>query len=118
VTHLMRRSSNARQSVACQAIAPDMRTGLLAAVTLTVGCAVSRQDILAEFKAQVLPRAAFELNCPVEQLSSDVLTTDESKVNGYAATVGVRGCGSRYVYIKAYPTGWVLNSTQAERGSK
>jgi len=53
-----------------------------------------------------LDRAAFEMNCPKDQMT--VVPLD-------SATVGVQGCGQRGVYKVVRGAGWVLDSTSSPR---
>jgi hypothetical protein len=51
--------------------------------------------------AKLQARAAFDLNCPVEQL--EFVEID-------LRTQGVAGCGQRATYVETYSGTWVLNS--------
>lgn len=53
-----------------------------------------------------LERAAFEMNCPKQQMT--VFPLD-------SRTVGVHGCGQRGVYKAVQGAGWVLDSTSSPR---
>ena len=62
---------------------------------------------------EVRQRAAFGINCP-QQLDVIPIVTDEIQAGQqYAKQIGVAGCGHRLVYVRVYPSGWVLNSSDA-----
>jgi hypothetical protein len=61
------------------------------------GC-VSAADA---FRRDALPRAAFELGCPQDQLATTPLGEDRW---------GVQGCGKKVVYVYSDRIGWVNNS--------
>lgn len=62
---------------------------MLLGVLVGSGC-VSSSVIHAESKAKVRKRAAFELDCPADQLVVEPIDS---------LTVGVEGCGHRLVYV-------------------
>lgn len=73
------------------------------------GCATIQKDGFTIFEVEweqasnaVLTRAAFDLQCPREQITLTALTQR-------AEQVGASGCGRQGVYV-ATPSGWVLNS--------
>ncbi|MEP7119436.1 MAG: hypothetical protein ABJE95_00780 [Byssovorax sp.] len=69
-------------------------------------------------RADLGPRAAFDLKCGVGDLQYSML-----KGYGHGLTmtvyspieqVGVRGCGQQAVYVNLEDKGWVMNSTNAK----
>ncbi|NOU32675.1 MAG: hypothetical protein HOO96_32625 [Polyangiaceae bacterium] len=67
------------------------------------GCAAAIRE---RFEAQEIPRlkerAAFDLQCPKEQLTTAEL--------GSMATQGVSGCGKRATYVQAPSGQWIMNT--------
>ncbi len=67
----------------------------------------------SSFRELALPRAAFELDCPAEQVAVSVLrdSDPEPESRGMAgAQVGATGCGKRAVYVFTDSAGWVVDS--------
>lgn len=66
------------------------------------------------FPADTLrPQAAYELQCPADQLQITELSGDCGKKagNDYACTLGVRGCGKQATYVHVPRTDtWLMNS--------
>jgi hypothetical protein len=82
----------------------------LAAIVVLTGCAsVSSIDL---FKQRTLTRAAYDLECPEEQVKVIDLAP-----NNYAQEVAVEGCGKRAVFVRVQQaTGgatWIRNSDVA-----
>ena len=69
-------------------------------VIALAGCASN----LDTFKKDNLPRAAFEMNCPADQV-----TATEFDYN----TIGLTGCNKKAVYVYLKGTGWVNNTGQS-----
>ena len=59
-------------------------------------------------------RASFELSCPSESLTLQVLAPWPAN-DRYAGQVGVVGCDRRTVYVRAGYAGWVANSASSEK---
>jgi hypothetical protein len=80
-----------------------MRTSVVNVVTLSGLLAVFGGCVLSEetFRSEVLPRAAFELSCPTDQVAVTRLADD---------SFGVSGCGRRAVYIYVSRVGYVNNT--------
>lgn len=74
-----------------------------------VACATP-MTVGQSFKQFALEPAAFEMQCPkqdIEVLQLNRPLTDPA----YAGTkVGVRGCGKQAVYVLSYGAGWVTDS--------
>ncbi len=82
-------------------------------LALFTGACASAGVAGQRFRAEALPRVAFDLKCPEEQVRLQVLRdTSEGQVAGTenpeGSIVGVEGCGQRatYVFINR---GWVMN---------
>ena len=85
-------------------------TAILAAcATVQVGDLTLGKDAWAEDDAELRARAAFEMNCPKEELMLSVLSATRGSPR-FAETVGVTGCQQKAVYKRVPSTGWVLNS--------
>ena len=69
---------------------------------LLVGCAGARERI----RGDLLKRAAFDLQCPEEQIQLTEL--------GGFTTQGATGCGKRATYVRGNVS-WVLNSPTDEQ---
>lgn len=74
-------------------------------ICAVTGCGAGFRE---RFEAQELPRlkerAAFDLQCPKEQLTTAEL--------GSMATQGVSGCGKRATYVQAPSGQWIMNTEQ------
>ena len=70
-------------------------------VLLLSGCMASGIQLTKD-------RAAFDLNCPKEQINVQMLSGISE--NGTGATFGARGCGKRASYIRHEIAGVSLNS--------
>jgi hypothetical protein len=79
---------------------------------LAGGCVYSRR---AEWESTMASRAAFEMNCPREQLRIIALTEATFGATDAPLNEGVEGCGRRAVYV-ATISGYVLNSGQGPNG--
>jgi hypothetical protein len=66
--------------------------------TIFIGCAGPSIDTNQELRNAALNRAAFDLACARERLSSVDLEggTGDTKVS----TLGIRGCGKKAVYVR------------------
>jgi len=76
----------------------------LALVGALTGCATSKTMWKVD-------RASFDLSCPQQQMSSQVLV-DARNVAGQpmnGASVGYTGCGKKAAYVFVDGTGWVMN---------
>jgi hypothetical protein len=58
-------------------------------------------------KREIPTRAAFEFNCPRENISLTLLAVDR---NGFAQSVGATGCDKKAVYVSMPDGAWILNS--------
>ena len=73
------------------------------------GCAGIAESLRTKRQADLRQRAAFELQCPAEQLQ--ITPLDDAAASHGGGATGVRGCGRQAAYIwDAYGTGWILNS--------
>ncbi len=75
-------------------------------VLFASGCYTIREH----FTSHGLERAAFELQCPRDQLQLVGLNADLDRYIGPGNQVGVSGCNKRAVYVLTQTAGWVLNS--------
>lgn len=77
----------------------------------------AHERVLANFRKEALTRAAYEAQCPAEQLELEALSYQNSNW-----TVGVRGCGAQLVYMKTsvqgVSLGWRLNSSKDDSGPR
>ena len=83
----------------------------MSVVALGGACAsMTRPSVRAAFNQMGLARAAFELECPKEQLQLAPLNPPlvEPLVSG--AQVGVTGCAKKTVYVYTNQGGWVANT--------
>lgn len=72
------------------------------------GCWTGLHGTARGFRSSgAIDRAAFEMDCPKEQLKITELGN---------ASVGVSGCGKKQVYVDVLRQGWVLNSDQRPSG--
>jgi hypothetical protein len=69
------------------------------------------------FEANEMKRAAFDLDCPAEQLvvteltaGSTPITPDEVAEGGHGTVVGVSGCGRKATYKYVKEDGWMVQS--------
>jgi len=90
---------------------PSLRLVLAVAILGVPACATVGE----RFRDGGLDRAAFELQCPREQLQVTGLnrTLDQAipEEKGLRGTqIGVTGCGKRAVYIYSAGAGWVANT--------
>ena len=74
---------------------------------LASGCG---STIAESFRRRGLDRAAFELQCPPEQVELTGLGTPLDSKAKRGSQVGVSGCGRRLVYVFMERSGWILNS--------
>lgn len=101
-----------------------LRLAPLAAVVLLVsGCssyflASSKKG----FEATELKRAAFDLQCPPEQVQvtelvegATPLTPGEIAKGGDGTVIGVSGCGQQATYKFVQDVGWVAQTTATKR---
>jgi hypothetical protein len=78
---------------------------------------MTRPSVRAAFNQMGIDRAAFELQCPKEQLTLVPLAPplDEPLYSG--AQVGVTGCSKKTVYVYTNQGGWVANTASvSEQG--
>lgn len=61
-----------------------------------------------EEASSVRSRAAFDMQCPKEELSLTLLEVNEGRP-AYPRQIGVRGCGEQTVYVWTH-SGWILNN--------
>jgi hypothetical protein len=81
-----------------------MRPFLLALIVAVAGCgAYQRKTMEDDFQKNGIPKASFDMNCAVDQLTATALTDD-------AMSFGVRGCGKQARYQYAQGAGWVLDA--------
>ena len=73
---------------------------------VSVGCATF------EPADTLRPRAAYDLNCPQNQLAMNELGGDcGTKLgNAYNCTIGVRGCNQQATYVHVPNGDWVMNN--------
>lgn len=72
-----------------------------------------------------LQRAEFETSCPAKDLRVQFLNADpveKASEDGAirckaGAQVGVTGCGKKVVYVCAWPSGWVANTSSEQPGT-
>jgi hypothetical protein len=76
-----------------------MRASIIAVMTLALGFLGCVNE--ASFRSEMLPRAAFELGCPADQVVVTSLGED---------SFGVAGCGRRAVYMYVARVGFVNNT--------
>ncbi len=87
----------------------DTRRSLFVLLVLSLGGCGANQ--LEQFRAEDLPRAAFDLGCPEDKLTVTPLNEEATDWNLHArGQVGVTGCGKKAVYVNMRGAGWVLNS--------
>lgn len=79
--------------------------GAVALATLLVGCVTVGES----FRRHGLDRAAFEMQCPKDQLEMVALNRSLGSAAFTGSQVGVRGCGRQMVYV-ATEAGWIANS--------
>ena len=99
-----------------------MRFLQLVLVLFSSGCATVAvdgftltQNVWTNDQIDIRSRASFELSCPAESLTLQVLAT--SRVQSvYAGQVGVTGCEKRVVYVRSEALGWVANSSSQSTG--
>lgn len=72
----------------------------LLASSLLIACGVYTST-MGSFMDRGMPRAAYELQCPKEQLQVTELGD---------GAVGVRGCGKQAIYKEVWGAGWVNDS--------
>jgi hypothetical protein len=71
------------------------------------GCGLTVREAFDEYG---LKRAAFELQCPKEQLELTALNGSFRSRAVAGRQVGVRGCGKQAVYVLSAGAGWVANT--------
>jgi hypothetical protein len=77
---------------------------LSAILPAVLSCALSHDALMQNLRK----RAAFDMDCPPDQLR---LTELSESAGGKVNTVGVRGCEQQAVYVRANEhTNWVLDS--------
>jgi hypothetical protein len=84
---------------------------LVLVVVFAGACALlTRPRVRTLFNEKGLDRAAFEMQCPKEQLALVPLSPplDDEVYSG--AQVGVTGCGRKTVYVYTNAGGWVANT--------
>ncbi len=74
--------------------------GLPACATVTAESAFAREG---------LARAAFDLQCPAEQVTSTVLTRNDG-LGCLGSVMGVRGCGKQTTYVCNDSQTWVRDA--------
>jgi hypothetical protein len=62
------------------------------------------------FQRYGLNRAAFEMQCPAQQLQIVGLNRPLHAAAYAGSQVGVTGCGKRMVFVNTEAAGWVANS--------
>ena len=78
-------------------------------MTCGAGCGANQ---LEQFRKDSLPRAAFDMSCPQDQLVVVPLNPEATDWNLHArGQVGVSGCGKKATYVNTSGGGWVLNNT-------
>ncbi|MBL9008619.1 MAG: hypothetical protein JNJ46_30435 [Myxococcales bacterium] len=82
---------------------------LFVLLAFTQGCAGLAESFRTKRQADLRQRAAFELQCPADQLQ--ITPLDQAAASHGGGPTGVTGCGKQATYIwDAYGTGWILNS--------
>jgi hypothetical protein len=82
---------------------------VFAVLAAVPSCALSHDALMQNLRK----RAAFDMNCPPDQLSFTELS---ESAGGKVNTVGVRGCEQQAVYVRANEhTNWVLDSKKSRR---
>ena len=66
-----------------------------------------------KFRTEGLPRAAFDIQCPISSVQVVDLTPDAAPQQ---MQIGVRGCGKQAAYVNT-DSGWV-NNTGSESAAK
>lgn len=102
------------------AMNPPASLVLLLAVAPLLGCATTvksgvfgiDQDYVDRDFPQLKRRAAFNLNCPEDQISLVTLAAVPEFQANRPTQVGADGCGHRAVYVKR-PGEWLMNSSSA-----
>ena len=99
-------------------VIPPARTRVRTNVTrlaLTVTCAqlvacAAPMTVGESFRQYALDRAAFEMQCPKQNVEMVQLNRPLTDPAYAGSQVGARGCGKQAVYVLSYGAGWVLNS--------
>lgn len=73
----------------------------LVALLLSSGCAPIHVGLKDSFMKHGLPKAAFDMDCPKQQLEVTEIG---------ARSMGVRGCGKKQRYQYVDNVGWILES--------
>ena len=85
--------------------------GLMLFSTVNIGCGASRERLMRDLTR----RAAFDLNCPRDEIGTRALSRGGREVNVY----GVRGCGARATYVLQGSNGpWLLNGSSDDMPSR
>jgi hypothetical protein len=87
--------------------------GLAVLLPFLAGCFM--MTVRTSFSRYSADRAAFELQCPIDQLEIVGLNRSLDDPAAAGSQVGVTGCGKRAVYVLVAGAGWVLNSDSRER---
>lgn len=89
------------------------RLSICAAVTFAMTGCFLRYTLRQSIDDKLMERAAFEMDCPRDQLEVVPLNHDLDGLAFFGSQVGMKGCGKKGVYVLAEGEGWVLNgSTQ------
>lgn len=80
----------------------------LAISMLLPACSRRRARFTARAVEEVQARAAFDFECPADEIETEVLARWQSRPKA-PKQVGAVGCGHRAVYVKTV-SGWVLNT--------
>ncbi len=78
----------------------------LGSILICAGCVVYGSK--SEFMTNGLPKAAFDMQCPKDQIEVSELAV---------RSMGVRGCGKQARYEFVYGAGWVLNSGEDNKSA-
>lgn len=79
---------------------------------------VIQENLWRDDETSIKARAAFDLSCPAESLTLQVLTLVPRSY--FAAQVGVTGCERKAVYVRPenrYDAPWIMNSAAQAPGN-
>ncbi len=80
-----------------------------------LGACFPTQTVRASFDEFAADRAAFEMQCPKNQLQLTRLNSSLDEDARIGAQVGVTACGKRVVYVLVLGAGWVVDSAFVEK---
>lgn len=88
---------------------------VLACATTQVDGFTVYEGYYNESKQEVLRRASFDLSCPPEQMTIQILAGSGGSVEA-PRQYGVTGCDRKAVYVRVPNVGWVLDAERARGG--